>query len=91
MRRGDDSQAVDAVLEDLRDEMVTEEELDEVQAEIESAVAMVVEWALPIIVEDVYRRLEADPFTPAAARGPEVVHTDYSPLVSEAFDAVDRE
>jgi hypothetical protein len=78
-----------AALEDLQGEAVTETDLAEHRAELESAVNVVVEEALPVIVEDVARRLAADPFTPTAARAPAVVHTDYSPVIAEAVDAVD--
>jgi len=70
-------------------EAVTEADLTEHRAKLEAAVTAVVEEALPVIVEDVARRLAADPFTPAAARAPAVVQTDYSPVIAEAFDAVD--
>jgi len=70
-------------------EAVTEADLTEHRAKLEAAVTAVVEEALPVIVEDVARRLAADPFTPAAARAPAVIQTDYSPVIAEAFDAVD--
>jgi len=82
---------LEAALKDLQGEAVTEADLAEHRAELEAAVTAVIEEALPVIVEDVAERLAADPFTPAAARGPAVVHTDYSPLIAEAFDAVDGE
>lgn len=80
---------LEAALEELQEEAVTEADLTEHRAELEATVTAVVEEALPVIVEDVARRLAADPFTPAAARAPAVIHTDYSPVIAEAFDAVD--
>ena len=80
---------LDAALEELQEEAVTEAALTEHRAELEATVTAVVEEALPVIVEDVARRLGADPFTPAAARAPAVIQTDYSPVIAEAFDAVD--
>ena len=80
---------LEAALEDLQEEAVTDADLTEHRAELETAVTAVVEEALPVIVEDVARRLAADPFTPAAARAPAVVQTDYSPVIAEAVDAVD--
>lgn len=71
------------------DAPLTEEEFDEFQAEMEEVLASVLEKVLPVIVDDVARQLAADPWTPAAARAPAVVRTDYSPLIAEAFDAVD--
>ena len=70
-------------------EAVTETDLAEHRAELEAAVTAVVEEALPVIVEDVAERLAADPFSPAAAQAPAVVQIDYSPVIAEAFDAVD--
>lgn len=81
---------LDAALEELQEEAVTEADLTEHRAELEATVTAVVEEALPVIVEDVARRLAADPFSPAAAAGPAVVQTDYSPLIAEAFDAGDE-
>jgi len=80
---------LEAALEDLQEEAVTEADLTEHRAELEAAVTAVVEEALPVIVEDVARRLAADPFTPAAAQAPAVVQIDYSPVIAGAFDAVD--
>jgi hypothetical protein len=80
---------LDAALEELQEEAVTEADLTEHRAELEATVTAVVEEALPVIVEDVARRLTADPFTPAAARAPAVIHTDYSPVIAEAFETVD--
>jgi hypothetical protein len=77
---------LDAALEDLQEEAVTEAALTEHRAELEAAVTAVVEEALPVIVEDVARRMAADPFTPAAAAGPAVIQTDYSPVIAEAFE-----
>jgi len=73
-------------LNGLNGEAVTEEELTEYRADLEAAVTAVVEEALPVIVEDVARRMAADPFTPAAAAGPAVIQTDYSPMIAEAFE-----
>lgn len=71
----------------FRADMVTEDDLTEHRAGLEAAVTAIVETALPIIVEDVAERLADDPWTPAMARAPAVVHTDYGPLVEAAFDA----
>jgi Zn-dependent M28 family amino/carboxypeptidase len=80
---------LEAGLGELQKEAVTEADLAEHRAELKAVVTAVVEEALPVIVEDVAERLAADPFTPAAARAPAVIHTDYSPVIAEAFDAVD--
>jgi hypothetical protein len=80
---------LDAALEELQEKAVTEADLTEHRAELEAMVTAVVEEALPVIVEDVAERLAADPWAPAAARAPAVIRTDYSPLIADAFDAVD--
>lgn len=73
-----------------RADLVTEDELAEHRVGLEAAMEAVIETALPLIVEDVAERLTADSWTPAMARAPEVVHTDYGPLVEAAFTAVEE-
>lgn len=80
---------LEARLEQLRAEVVTADDLADHRADLEESMAAVIGEVLPAIVEDVAGRMAADPFSPAAAAGPAVVQTDYSPLVADAFDDVD--
>lgn len=78
---------LEAALETVRAEAATEEELAELQAELTGPVtAAVIEEALPGVVREIAERMAAGPFTPAAARGPDAVHADYSHHVDEALE-----
>lgn len=87
-------ETLEARLEERLEDVITEEEeeeLAEFRADMEAAMTAVVEDVLPEIVKDVARQMAAGPFSPAAAAGPSAVHTDYSHLVAEAFEAAETE